>query len=145
MSGSYHDESIETAGPRGHKAEAHGGPRAGVERHVAGHLVRGVGVDGATRCAHYHTPRDVVAIRFACCETYYPCYRCHAAVADHDPATWPASEFDRAAVLCGACGSALRIADYLGALACPDCGAAFNPGCRDHYDRYFDVEDRERP
>lgn len=111
-----------------------------MERSVAGVTVRGVDVDDETRCAHYDGPRDVVAIRFACCETYYPCYRCHAAVTDHEPAVWSAGTFDRRAVLCGACGTELRIDAYLGETACPDCGAGFNPGCRTHYDRYFAVE-----
>jgi uncharacterized CHY-type Zn-finger protein len=111
-----------------------------MERTVAGLSVRGVAVDEQTRCTHYDGPRDVVALRFPCCETYHPCFRCHAAVADHEPAVWPTSAFDRAAVLCGVCGTELRIEEYLGTTACPDCAAAFNPGCRNHYDRYFAVE-----
>ena len=50
------------------------------------------------------------------------------------------SAFDERALLCGACGARFSIETYLDApLACPDCGAAFNPGCSDHHDRYFDV------
>lgn len=111
-----------------------------MERSVAGQRVRGLAVGPETRCRHYDGPRDVVAIRFRCCETYHPCVRCHEAVADHDPSVWPAADFDRRAVLCGVCGTELRIDDYLGATACPDCGAAFNPGCRHHYHHYFDVD-----
>jgi uncharacterized CHY-type Zn-finger protein len=110
-----------------------------MERAVGGSVVRGVDVGGETRCRHYDGERDVVAIRFACCERYYPCFRCHAALADHDPSVWPVERFDRRAVLCGVCGTELRIDDYLGVTACPECEAAFNPGCRDHYDRYFAV------
>lgn len=102
--------------------------------------VRGVGVDPETRCAHYSTDRDVLAIAFACCGTFHPCYRCHAAVADHDAEVWPASTRDERAVLCGSCGSRMAIGTYLDApLACAECGAAFNPGCRDHHDRYFEA------
>ena len=36
-------------------------------------LLRGVGLDAQTRCAHYATARDVVALRFACCPAY--CWR----------------------------------------------------------------------
>lgn len=100
--------------------------------------VHGVGVDGETRCAHYATARDVIAIRFACCDRYYPCAACHAAVADHEPEPIPEAAFDAPGVLCGACGSTLTVREYLGSdHACPDCGAAFNPGCAAHYDRYF--------
>lgn len=107
---------------------------------VGGHEVRGVGVDPETRCDHYDSERDVVAIRFPCCEVFYPCFRCHEAVADHPAERWPADEFDAPAVLCGACGTALSVRAYLDCEAsCPACGAGFNPGCADHYDRYFEV------
>jgi uncharacterized CHY-type Zn-finger protein len=36
---------------------------------VHGHAVRGVDVD-ESRCAHYGTERDVVAIRLPCCDTF---------------------------------------------------------------------------
>jgi len=112
-----------------------------MERVVGGVTVHGLDVDGETRCRHYDGTRDVVAIRFRCCGRYHPCFRCHEAVADHDPSVWPAGSFDRRAVLCGACGTELRIADYLGVTACPECATGFNPGCRDHHDRYFAVDD----
>jgi uncharacterized CHY-type Zn-finger protein len=100
--------------------------------------LRGVEVDARTRCAHYDGPRDVIALRFACCEVYHPCFRCHRAVAGHDPARWPAARAGEAAVLCGACGATLTARRYLDAgPACPACGAAFNPGCAGHRDRYF--------
>lgn len=111
-----------------------------MERAVGDVTVHGLDVDGETRCRHYDGPRDVVAIRFRCCGRYYPCFRCHEAVADHAPSVWPAASFDRRAVLCGDCGTELRIADYLGVTACPECATGFNPGCRDHYDRYFAVD-----
>ena len=112
-----------------------------MERAVGGVVVRGVDVDGETRCRHYDGDRDVVAVRFACCETYYPCFRCHGALADHEASVWTAGRFDRRAVLCGVCGTELRIGDYLGETACPACEAPFNPGCRNHYHRYFAVAD----
>ena len=107
---------------------------------VDGTEVVGLEVDPETRCAHYHTERDVLAIAFPCCGTFYPCYECHEAVADHEAEVWPLSARDEPALLCGACGRRHAIAAYLDSpLACPDCGAAFNPGCRDHYDRYFEA------
>ena len=105
--------------------------------------VRGVGADERTRCAHYGTARDVVAIRPACCGTFYPCIDCHDALADHEAVPWPADRFDARAVLCGRCGTVLTVAAYLETdHRCPACGGAFNPGCEAHYDRYFAVEDR---
>jgi len=105
---------------------------------VHGVEVRGVDVDSETRCAHYDSEVDVIAIRFPCCETYFPCFECHEAVADHDAAVWPADAADAEAVLCGVCGRELSVREYLDCgNECPGCGAAFNPGCRRHYDRYF--------
>jgi len=138
--------------------------------------LRGVAVDPETRCAHWDSERDVVALRFGCCGTFSPCHACHAETADHEPAPWPRARFDDPAVLCGVCGTTLSARRYLagdgegrspsGARtspgdgrtqsgdgdahrasggratpdddACPACGAAFNPGCRRHRDRYFE-------
>ena len=106
---------------------------------VADTPVHGVDVDPLTRCAHFATDRDVLAIEFACCGRFYPCFRCHARLADHEPTVWPAGDRDERALLCGACGSRFTIATYLAdPLACPACDAAFNPGCLDHHDRYFE-------
>ncbi|WP_435196731.1 CHY zinc finger protein [Natronomonas sp. EA1] len=100
--------------------------------------VHGIGLDIETRCAHYATERDIIAIRFACCDRYFACAACHAAIADHDAEPIPNSAFDEPGVLCGACGSLLSVSEYLESdHACPACGAAFNPGCAAHYDRYF--------
>lgn len=108
---------------------------------VHGNEVRGVDVDGETRCVHYGTERDVVAVKFACCETYYPCYRCHAETEDHDAERWPLERRDAQAVLCGACGAELSVREYLGVDACPECASAFNPACSDHYHLYFEGVD----
>ena len=103
--------------------------------------VCGVDVDPDTRCVHYHTDRDVVAFRFACCEAYYPCFRCHEAVTDHDAIPWPRSRFDEPSVLCGVCETELTVPAYLEADSrCPACDAAFNPDCAAHADRYFEPD-----
>ena len=100
--------------------------------------LRGLQVDPATRCAHYDGPRDVIAVRFACCEVYYPCFKCHRATTDHPPDRWPRERRHDPAVLCGGCRTPMSAADYLAAdHTCPACGAAFNPGCAAHHDRYF--------
>lgn len=113
--------------------------RPPMDRQVHGVRVRGVSVGPETRCAHYDTDRDVVAVRFPCCERFYPCFECHRAVADHRASTWSDGSFDRRAVLCGACGERLPIAAYLAdPTACPACSAPFNPGCADHHHLYFE-------
>jgi uncharacterized CHY-type Zn-finger protein len=106
--------------------------------------VLGPVVDGMTRCVHYRTEVDIVAIRFACCGEYYPCHRCHAETADHEATQWPIDERDREAVLCGACGTELTIHAYLDTAECPQCHAAFNEGCRLHTHLYFETEPAER-
>jgi uncharacterized CHY-type Zn-finger protein len=103
--------------------------------------VRGINVDGDTRCRHYHTPRDVVAIRVACCDVYYPCYHCHAATTTHESERIEPSAFDDSAVLCGVCAATLTVSEYLSCGdACPQCGSSFNPGCRSHRHRCFAIQ-----
>ncbi|QLH81047.1 CHY zinc finger protein [Halosimplex pelagicum] len=104
--------------------------------------LRGVAVDAETRCGHYDDAVDVVAIRFSCCDCYYPCFRCHETLADHEPERIARESFDDPGVLCGVCGERLSVREYLDCDdACPACGASFNPGCRRHRDRYFAVEE----
>lgn len=103
--------------------------------------LRGVSVDSQTRCVHYHTPRDVMAIAFPCCETFYPCRGCHEACCEHDARRWPPERFDEQAILCGVCRERLSIESYLSSNhCCPSCGVRFNPGCAKHWDRYFAME-----
>jgi uncharacterized CHY-type Zn-finger protein len=100
--------------------------------------VRGIDLDAQTRCAHYRTPLDILAIKMKCCGIYYACKDCHDALADHPIEVWPQSEWPRPAVLCGACGCEMTIEQYMASgYQCPTCGAAFNPGCRKHYQFYF--------
>ena len=99
--------------------------------------VLGLVVDDQTRCIHYRTPLDVVAIRFACCGEYYPCHLCHQEAAGHAARVWPLAKRDTEAVLCGVCGTRMRIDVYLEASGCGACGAPFNPGCRLHQHLYF--------
>ena len=103
--------------------------------------VRGVGLDPQTRCAHYHSPLDIVAVKMKCCATYFACKECHAALADHALEPWPSERRDAHAVLCGACGCELTIAQYLASEdCCPVCSAGFNPGCREHRGFYFSAD-----
>lgn len=100
--------------------------------------VLGPTIDEQTRCVHYHRDVDVVAIRFACCGEFYPCHACHEAAAGHPARTWPAGSLAEKAILCGVCRSELAVSEYLGAPACPRCGARFNERCSLHRHLYFD-------
>jgi len=100
--------------------------------------ILGAVVDDQTRCIHWSGELDVVAMRFACCKEYYPCFDCHTA-AGHEPAVWPLARFDEPAVLCGVCDTEMTVTRYLAVDACPSCGAGFNPGCSLHHHLYFET------
>ncbi|MDR8018513.1 CHY zinc finger protein [Nesterenkonia aerolata] len=99
--------------------------------------VRGPVVDAETRCAHYASPKDVVAIRFFCCRRWYPCLHCHAESEAHEIVPWPLDRREEVALLCGVCRRRFSIAEYMDTSTCRGCGAAFNPGCAAHYPVYF--------
>jgi uncharacterized CHY-type Zn-finger protein len=106
--------------------------------------VRGIEVDAQTRCVHYHSAVDIVAIKIKCCGVYYACKDCHTEVAGHAIAVWPRGEWDARAVLCGACGREMTIREYFDCESrCPGCGAGFNPGCRKHWHFYFEAGESE--
>ena len=101
--------------------------------------VYGKVIDGHTRCIHYHANNDIIAIKFKCCEKYYPCHACHDECSNHQAMVWPKSEFDQKAILCGNCKEELTIKEYLDCGSkCPKCNASFNPKCELHYSKYFD-------
>ncbi len=100
----------------------------------------GVGVNERTQCAHYHSERDIIAIKFRCCNTFYACIQCHNETAGHAPQVWSKADFNTPAILCGNCQTILTISDYLACHnTCPACAAAFNPGCANHYPLYFEM------
>jgi uncharacterized CHY-type Zn-finger protein len=106
--------------------------------HVYGHLV-----DTQSRCQHYPSDRDIVAIQFKCCRRYYACFHCHASGESHAAKRWSPDEFSEPAVLCGTCGQTLTIAEYFACdFRCPSCAACFNPRCADHYALYFAIDER---
>ena len=110
-----------------------------MKRIVHGEEVHGIEVDPLTRCAHYHSELDIIAIKFDCCGHWYPCFECHAAVTDHESTVWPRAKFDEPAVLCCKCGQQLTVRQYLDSGSkCPGCDSQFNPGCAKHYDLYFE-------
>jgi uncharacterized CHY-type Zn-finger protein len=103
-------------------------------------VVCGVALDSETRCAHYHGPFDIIAIRMRCCRTYYGCRECHDETADHAAEVWPIADWEEPAVLCGGCGAEMSVREYLAcADRCPSCRAPFNPGCARHHHLYFEA------
>lgn len=101
--------------------------------------VRGIDLDAQTRCQHYHSALDIVAIKMKCCGEYYACKDCHAELAGHAIEVWPRDEWNEKAILCGACGTELTIHQYLQtSFRCPACKSAFNPGCKNHHHFYFE-------
>jgi uncharacterized CHY-type Zn-finger protein len=109
---------------------------------IRGVNVFGKLVDNQTRCVHWHSELDIIAIKFKCCDKYYPCFSCHEEEADHEHKVWPKAEFDQKAILCGVCGTELSIKDYMASNnTCPSCKSGFNPGCSKHYHLYFEIEE----
>lgn len=107
--------------------------------------VFGKSVDNQTRCVHWHSQLDIIAIKFKCCDKYYPCFSCHEEDADHQHEVWPKGEFDEKAILCGVCGHELSIKDYMASgNTCTNCKSSFNPGCSNHYHLYFEVEEKPK-
>lgn len=103
--------------------------------------VQGLLVDDETRCVHYSTETDRIAIKFYCCDTYYPCHLCHEETGCGHHAVWPVNQFDEKAILCGSCGHELTIYEYFqSSYQCPSCKANFNPGCSLHKELYFENE-----
>lgn len=103
--------------------------------------VYGATVDNETRCTHYHTDLDIIAIKFKCCDKYYPCIHCHNEAETHPAEQWSADTFTSTkAVLCGVCRYEMTIQTYMQATHCPQCQSQFNSRCRLHYPYYFEVD-----
>jgi uncharacterized CHY-type Zn-finger protein len=103
--------------------------------------VHGLSVTALTQCEHWHSARDIIAIRHACCLKFYACISCHNALEQHKPAVWPLSRRNERAVLCGQCKHELRIDEYIqSGSSCTNCAAEFNPGCKGHWEMYFELE-----
>ncbi|WP_188433192.1 CHY zinc finger protein [Kroppenstedtia guangzhouensis] len=103
--------------------------------------VYGPVVDSQGRCKHYHTMKDIVAVKFKCCNKYYPCYKCHDECEDHPVTVWKREEFSEAAILCGVCRTEYTIHRYLQMNRCNCCGSRWNEGCQKHYHLYFQFEE----
>jgi uncharacterized CHY-type Zn-finger protein len=110
-------------------------------------VFHGVGVAKfqQSRCQHWHSELDVLALLSPCCHKYYSCSACHDALEDHPLVPWPAvTDPETPALLCGVCERTCTIGEYLGSggQRCPRtaCGAAFNPGCKSHWPAYFSTD-----
>jgi uncharacterized CHY-type Zn-finger protein len=102
--------------------------------------IYGTLLDQVTRCIHYNTIKDIIAIKFKCCEKYYPCIYCHNEAENHEVQVWLKDEFYHKAVYCGECKSELTITEYLNNPAhCPKCQSIFNPNCSLHKHFYFEI------
>ncbi|MGH7882818.1 MAG: CHY zinc finger protein [Candidatus Dormibacteraceae bacterium] len=99
--------------------------------------VFGKTIDNQTRCVHYGTAKDIIAIKFKCCLRYYPCHLCHEQLETHVAEQWAMNERQQKAVLCGVCSTEHTIHSYLSANSCPSCHAPFNERCRLHAHLYF--------
>ena len=103
-------------------------------------IVKGKVIDEQGRCEHWNSELDIISIKFYCCSTYYPCYSCHDESANHYAKGWPKDKFDEKAVMCGACNHEMSINGYMNSRdECPACKAPFNPNCRYHWAKYFDL------
>jgi uncharacterized CHY-type Zn-finger protein len=101
--------------------------------------IKGNLVDSKSRCVHYHSTLDIVAIRMKCCNHFYACIHCHNTLESHEPILWGKKELDSKAILCGECLSTYTIDEYLNCNnECPNCKALFNPKCSNHYHYYFE-------
>ncbi len=95
-------------------------------------------IDGKGRCVHYGTEKDIVAIKFKCCNKYYACYQCHNEIENHLVKLWELEEFEEKAIACGSCFETISINKYKESSNCPFCKSAFNVNCKKHYHLYFD-------
>lgn len=101
--------------------------------------LKGLLIDAQTRCEHYHSKLDIIAIKFKCCDTFYPCYQCHSACEDHEAERWSSKDFTQKAILCGSCKTIMSIDEYMQTDICPHCRSEFNPKCKNHYALYFEI------
>ena len=103
--------------------------------------VLGKVIDNETRCVHWHTELDIMAIKFKCCNEFYPCYSCHQETTSHPIIKYDLSkqiDCDTQVILCGKCYTTMTFDDYVHGIQCINCDSQFNPGCKLHYDLYFE-------
>lgn len=94
-------------------------------------------LDQASRCRHYHTVLDIVALKCFACRNYYACYKCHDSLEAHPYQAYPDNRVADKVVICGVCKEEMTIAEYRSSKTCPNCQSAFNPACGKHDAIYF--------
>ncbi len=100
-------------------------------------LFKGIALDENSRCQHYHSEQDIIALKCASCQSYYACYKCHDAMENHN---FKATSSDETyPVICGVCQTHLIFTGYKSG-SCPHCRSAFNPNCQLHDHIYFSKE-----
>ena len=110
-------------------------------RYLCSMQIHGKPTDTFTRCQHYHSPLDIIAIKFKCCNNYYACIHCHEETAEHNVVLWPKEEWHTKAIICGACKTEMSINEYFNCeYKCPNCSSAFNPKCSNHNHFYFETQ-----
>jgi uncharacterized CHY-type Zn-finger protein len=94
-------------------------------------------------CAHWHSEKDVVALKCPCHNEFHPCLLCHEDKYGIPPERWPEESWaQEKAIWCRVCETALTIVDYMTCNStCPKCGVAFNPRCRNHWPLYFAMKE----
>ncbi|MFL4356214.1 CHY zinc finger protein [Streptococcus uberis] len=97
----------------------------------------GMALDEQSRCYHYHSENDIVALKCQSCQKYYACYHCHDSLEDHLFVATNSQE--SYPVMCGVCQHLLSLKDYQKGY-CIFCQNPFNPKCSLHYDVYFKKE-----
>ncbi|CAB16256.1 helper of TIM Hot13 [Schizosaccharomyces pombe] len=95
-------------------------------------------VDNETRCFHYHSKADVVALRCGQCEKFYACFQCHDELNTHPFLPWRKAKFHIPCVICGACKNSLTVEEYRSTVHCKYCNHPFNPKCKNHAGYYFE-------
>ncbi|MGT2908167.1 CHY zinc finger protein [Streptococcus dentiloxodontae] len=99
--------------------------------------IYGLLVDRQSRCQHYQTDLDIVALKCFGCQRYYACYLCHDTLENHSYQAYPSSYSRDKAVVCGVCYYEMTIEHYQKSKACPNCQSRFNPNCAKHRNIYF--------
>lgn len=96
--------------------------------------IYGIKIDQQSRCIHYHTKNDIVALMCRQCQKFYACYKCHDELNNHTFRPVYANQVHN--ILCGNCRSLLKYNQYK-LNYCPYCQHSFNPKCIIHHSIYF--------
>ena len=74
--------------------------------------INGLLVDDQSRCQHYHSPLDIVALKCFECQKYYACYQCHDRLEAHIYRAYPCQLKQDKVLICGVCRHEMTIEEY---------------------------------